>query len=288
MVILSKNFTKTVFRVSMLPISKIFKLAVGFTIESSLYISRGLNNNIFKLAVGFTPESSLYITRGLNSNNFKLLMSFLTAVILASSIFATNSWAYKPGTFPGVGSYAKWQEGVAIFEQAYSTKNTPEAIKLYQKAIDTYPYDATFWFALGNLYTDKHKKIECFLKAAELNPDDCGGYQNAGYECQQLGNYKQAIEFDKKAIAINPLELKCYGNLADVYEKLGRREEVIATFNLGFNNTHNALFLYAVGVEYEKLNEYKKALANFEIYLRQYPNDKKCLAEIKKVQSKLH
>ena len=164
--------------------------------------------------------------------------------------------------------------GVAIFEQAYSTKNTPEAIKLYQKAIDTYPYDATFWFGLGNLYTDKHKKIECFLKAAELNPDDCGGYQNAGYEYQHMGQYEKAIEYWQKAIAIKSNDSGFYAGLGKCYQKLKKYDEAVNIYKSGYRATNDIDLLLNVGVLYLNCGNYQMAKECFESCQKLQPNNK--------------
>ena len=266
----------------MIILSKIFgSSSFNSTINSIRPIKRNLMLFKSKLLKSNLLNSKLF-------TNSKLFVIFFASGVIVSVLLTNIAWAYKPGTFPGVGSYDKWQEGVAVFEQAYNIKNNAEAIKLYQKAIDIYPYDADFWLNLGNLYVDKQKRIECYLQAAKLNPDECFGYQGAGYEYQLLGDYNKAIELDKKGLSIDPSCSKIYVNLSDCLTKLKKYEEAINWLKKGYSITNNPDLLYDIGVTYLDFGNYKLAKVYLEKCRIYKPNDKLLIDALKEVNKKLN
>ena len=259
---LSKIFGKSVFEGTMLPIS-----------------------NNFKPVVGSVTKESPYVSRGLKSNNFKQLFSCLTLVFLACSVFTTSAWAYERNTFPGVGSQDKWLEACEVDKKILGAKSAQERILLLNKAISIYPYEADFWVNLGNTYTDKQKKIECYLKAAELNPDDCSGYQGAAYEYQQLGQYSKAVEYWQKAIAISPKDISFYTGLAMCYCKLNKFDDAVKWSLKGYSLSHDPSLLNNAAYSYKLAKKYRLALKYYEECNKVRPSNKETIKEINEIKS---
>ena len=229
-------------------------------------------------------NSAINLIRQKNSN-LKLFLSFLVTIVLASSMLTNVAWAYKDGDFPGVGSYAKWQEANVYFNKAVPLNNLAEEEALYKKAIEIYPYDAGFWINYANSTNNKQEKLRRYLEAARLNPDDCSGYQGAGVEYQRLGQYEKAIECIKKAIAITPTNVHFYASLGDCYQKLKKYDEAVDCYKSGFRSTNDIDLYLDVGVAYLNSGNYQKAKECFESCQKLQPNNQNVINSFKMLES---
>ena len=219
----------------------------------------------------------------------KLKTFIISALItlLAAILLNNSALAYKPYEFPGVGSYDKWTEANVYYNKGNGLSVNSEKKAMYKKAIEIYPYDANYWENYSLVCSDVNEKIQCCLKAASLNPDDCAGYQGAGWEYQKLGEYQKAIECDKKAIAIDPGNLTVYNNLADCYDHFKQYEASALLYKSGYDKTKNPDFAFNAGLYYRKSNNLQQALDSFKIYLNANPDNKKCIKNISEIKLKL-
>ena len=126
------------------------------------------------------------------------------------------------------------------------------------------------------------------MKAAELNPDDCGGYQNAAYEYQHMGQYSKAIVYLKKAITITPNNSGFYVGLGECFVKLKKIDEAIDWLKKGYSITNNPDLLYDIGATYLDAGYYKLAKLYLEKCYKFKPNDKNLINALKEVNKKLH
>jgi tetratricopeptide (TPR) repeat protein len=63
--------------------------------------------------------------------------------------------------------------------------------------------------------------------AAELKPKDPRGYSGMAYALAKMGRTEEAIEANKKVLALRPQDLNTLQNLALLYRKLGSYEEAL-------------------------------------------------------------
>jgi formylglycine-generating enzyme required for sulfatase activity len=101
----------------------------------------------------------------------------------------------------------------------------------------TFADDCKYWFEKGINSTNTDEKIECFTKAAELNPiGDCGtgqkgvAYFNRGNAYVDKKEYDRAITDYTKAIKINKKFIDAYFSRGLVYEIKELHDEAIKDF----------------------------------------------------------
>ena len=76
------------------------------------------------------------------------------------------------------------------------------------------------------------KSLECYRKAAEIDPDDIWPHNNSGYTYKLMGRYEEAIEKYKQAIAMMTVgqSMMPYRNLATVYEILEQYDKAMECY----------------------------------------------------------
>jgi len=98
------------------------------------------------------------------------------------------------------------------------TKSLDGAADAYKKAIAIHPEEASLYNQLGNIYGAERKipeATDALNKAAQLDPTMAAkAYYNMGANLVNSGNYQQAGDFFKKAIAADP-------NYADAHFQYG-------------------------------------------------------------------
>ena len=249
-------------------------------LENSCFLL--LNNCFFELfRMQFTNFKSIL------PNEYTLRALAIAFVLIAAVAITPKAFAYKDGDFPGVGNYNDWVKANGYFNQANNSKGIAEKAVLYKKAISIYPYDAGYWINYASsAITDEQEKINCFLKAAQLNPDDPLGYQDAGVEYQKIGQYQKAIECYEKVLAINPSLPDFYVGILNCFLSLKKYNEAAMWSLKGYRLTKDPDLLYNAGYSYDKGKEYKLALKYYQEYLKLNPTDKDTIDLIKAIKSK--
>jgi len=95
-----------------------------------------------------------------------------------------------------------------------------------------------------------------------------------GTEQMLAKKYKEAIEYFKRAIDLNPDFSEAYYNLGIAYEELGKHEDSIETLKKAIRLApENANAHYALGYAYYQLKRYKDATDAFEHSLALKPGN---------------
>jgi len=109
-----------------------------------------------------------------------------------------------------------------IYADILGRKN--EAVLLLNNAIEISPYFSKPFIKLGLIYFEQGesgKAITLLTKAMDLNPDDPEIYHNFGYIYIQLGDREKAKSMYKKALEADPNYVEAYHDLAIIYHSDG-------------------------------------------------------------------
>jgi tetratricopeptide (TPR) repeat protein len=132
-----------------------------------------------------------------------------------------------PG-FPGKGDAKNWTKATKFFNDGIdcsSSKKYAQAIKLYNQAIATYPYDPMFYANLGFALErngDPKAGGDACKKALDLQKDFGGAWENLG-NCQyDLGDLQGSKESFEQAVKCE-LPLPKRNELLNVIEVLKKK-----------------------------------------------------------------
>lgn len=139
----------------------------------------------------------------------KLRLGFvvLALTVVYQTTLSLPAHSYKPGQFPGKGSYEAWKRSESLYKIAVDfCKNgqNEEAIRISKEAIGYYPYEGGYWQTIGIAYTHmkQPQKAEAALrKAIELNPDDFASWNDLANCLDDQNKLEEEREAYYKALA---------------------------------------------------------------------------------------
>lgn len=106
-----------------------------------------------------------------------------------------------------------------------------DAILQHEEELRRDPKNAESWEHLGNLYFDANdpaKAVNAYLKALELNPGNISVLVDCGVMYRELRQYDKALEFFKKALAIDSKhEFALFNSGIVLYHDLDRKDEAM-------------------------------------------------------------
>ena len=131
------------------------------------------------------------------------------------------------------------EEAKRFFEEGYNYQmmgNIDKAIELYKKSIEVEPTAQAYTF-LGWAYSmkrDFEKAIEYCKKAIELDPDYGNPYNDIGAYLIEMGRFKEAVPWLKRAIVAKNYESRHFPhmNLAKAYMLMGKLYDALKEVNL--------------------------------------------------------
>lgn len=146
----------------------------------------------------------------------------------------------------------------ALFEKAteeYSNQNYPQAIKLYEKAIEIYPNFAPAYNFLGLCYKDSGSEIDqviwYFKKAIELDPKYIMAYDNLGKVYYGIGDFAQAEKYCLTAIEKDPQLISSRLTLGWIYLLgMSRPRDAIVQFKEALGIDKAAYAYFGLGMAY--------------------------------------
>ncbi|MFN8670951.1 MAG: tetratricopeptide repeat protein [Candidatus Sericytochromatia bacterium] len=160
---------------------------------------------------------------------------------------------------------------------AYSNKLN-EAIELYEKEIEKFPYNTDFYGELADMYVknkESNKKItDLFEKAVKNNPFDTSLRVDLGDSYYYEKKTDLAIEQYKESIRLNKYNSEAYSKLlSTVYEK-NDTENLIKYSEQALKDLPDFYMANVwLGVAYGKLKKQEEALKYFEKAVQQAPNN---------------
>ncbi len=156
-------------------------------------------------------------------------------------------------------------------------KDTSNAIKNLQIAVDNQPDYYEAYMLLGLLYAEKHDSIavDYYKNAINIVPKSIEVHYNIAFFYQENNQYKKAIdEYNFILNNIDSTQQNVYYNIGYIYLiYLNEYEKAIPYFSKAIkcdSNYYQAY--YNKGYCYELLKQYNKAKEQYQISLDIYPN----------------
>lgn len=169
----------------------------------------------------------------------------------------------------GIGRYDEDESFLAVLaDYHYSTQDYEEAMKHYDRLIDSNPYSASYWYGLACCHFElEHydKAIEACEYARMIDEDATAACIMLGHSYHHLGNKEEALKYYRMAVErkeVAPVFLNIYlatealqeEKWKEAYEHLYKMEKQgakVAVVNLYSNM---AFCLYRLGREEEALH----------------------------------
>ena len=126
--------------------------------------------------------------------------------------------------------------------------------------VETYNRDALKFIRLGN-YTEA---LNLLNQAVELDPEDDTSWNNISLCYDAIGEYQLALEAAQKAVNLGDESETEYSNLGNAYFDLGNIEDAKLAYEKSLNiNDEYFYALYGMGIYYNEIEDYDKALEYF-------------------------
>lgn len=122
---------------------------------------------------------------------------------------------------------------ITALKAHYWEKDYGKAIKIYEQLKDIYPEDARVCWLLARVYRDSgdsENAIEQNKKAIAINKDFTPAHKDLGYRYSARGEYSKAEKYFNNYLQLYPLEPNSHDCIADLYTKMGRFKEAIAHY----------------------------------------------------------
>lgn len=156
-----------------------------------------------------------------------------------------------------------------------------ETIAAAKKAKELNPDFAPTYHLLYGVYRWSGQLPEALVEAeflVKMMPYCGRAYRNRAEVSELLERYDSAIADYTKAVDLNPSDAESLRNLGGVYSTTGQHGEAIATYNraLKLHSSCSLIWLthFNLGIEYEKLNNLKRAIYEYELVLKDVKYDK--------------
>ena len=209
---------------------------------------------------------------------------FKTAVVLAL-LFAV-----------GCGGSTAFRSGKVYYEK---NKDYVKAEQMFRQAISEEPgnWEAHLYLAMALAQQEKYAEAEpAFRDAYDIAPaekkDLVYGNQhsffvanyNKGITANSTKNYTEAVEYFKKAVAVEPTYAKGHVNLGVAYSMLQEDDMALAAFEEAVRVDSTSIEAWEnLGITYQTMREYTKAREAFKKVVEldpEYVNGKFALADM--------
>jgi len=157
-----------------------------------------------------------------------------------------------------------------VLGQIYANRGQfDESVKEFQQAIALKPDSFRSHLDLGIAYMHIQKEAEAlkaFERAAELKPDEPTAFINVGVLKQSLGDFKGAVEAEKKALAMKNLDARQINaanfNLGNIYADMKDADNAIAAYQAALKvRPNHMLSLSGIGWMQSLKGDYDAAIS---------------------------
>ncbi|WP_432714528.1 tetratricopeptide repeat protein [Pedobacter sp.] len=171
---------------------------------------------------------------------------------------------------------ANWQLREMKIPISMAAKKYNDAIQTGQKLLSEGDSSSYMMNNLGKSYLltlDYKNALNCFLKVQKDTAENEVLLYQIALCYRGLRDYTNASIYLKKVIekGISEKTASYYGLLGDAYEQSKKNQEAINAYKRGLQFENNGSLYYNIGLVYEnRLNDKKNAIANYELYLKNY------------------
>lgn len=124
------------------------------------------------------------------------------------------------------------------------------------------------WICIGNLFSFKKETedaIKCFQKAIDFNPNCFYAYTLKGHEYLSTDSFENSMNSFRHSIVLNKRHYNAFYGIGMVYLKLGDFGKAEFHFRKAVEiNPVNVILLCCVGMVLEKLGKYEESLKQYE------------------------
>ena len=159
----------------------------------------------------------------------------------------------------------------------FDTQQYRNALRHYESYIAIDPNNPRITGNIADVYRklgERDKYFDMLKRAVTMKSPDPGVYSNLGVEYAARNDTAHAIFYNEEAVKQNPTATKAHANLGILYASRGdyglADQHFSAAISLGM--TEPQVYRYAGDVCIH-LHQYKRALQNYDIYLRANPGD---------------
>ncbi len=168
----------------------------------------------------------------------------------------------------------EWLEkGVALMNQ----ENYPEALKAFDKAVETDP--ASVWAHINkgwalNTLGDYYQALKVYDRAAAIDPRNPYIYINRGMSYNSIGDYQRALLDEDQAIKFDPNNSWAYIGRARAYLGIGNFNQALADLNKALQLEPGNSFIYSTRVwAHNALGNHRQAMEDLNRSLTMAPNN---------------
>jgi len=170
--------------------------------------------------------------------------------------------------------------------KCFTKQDNSKALEYFQKAAFLDSGNGRILHALGSAYYQLglQEEAQKILEKTKTIYKDRNIYRNMGLSLMESGDYDRAEDEFKKAIKLDPKFYEAYHDLASWYVYQEEYQKAIEQWeraiNLGFNFEEKHIFLYFIGIAWERMGDTEQAYHYFLEALKEAPDDSLVMADI--------
>lgn len=219
---------------------------------------------------GDVDSASLYYNKGIEQNATSPLNYVGAGKVLLqqSKVADAKTMFYKALTLSG-GKNAEVLRKTAEAWLIADPKDADEALRLMGLAVKIEPKNAENYILLGDAQLEKNPTeggapVKSYQMATQLNPKSTTGLLREGKLYQRGRNYNLALDFYKKAMALDPNFAPAYREIAELYYLAAQPAKSIENWKkyLELNNSDQARYRFMSALFSNK--QYAEAAKEYE------------------------
>ena len=190
----------------------------------------------------------------------------------------------------GVGdTKAPSQQQLISLLEHYQNRRFSDAEKLALFITEQFPKHQLAWKVVGAIFGQTGRKIEAIdfqQKAIALNPQDYETHNNLGITLQELGRLEEAVGSFKNAITLNPDYSNTYYNLGITLHKLGKFEDASSNYTQAIKLKPDYAEAHSnLGITLHRLGKLEDAVASYRKAIRLKPDYAEAILNLSITQS---
>ncbi len=226
-------------------------------------------------------EYNHQITNDLTNHHYILLRQFAYEVLHSKEIFMNNNLSFEP-----MKIYKSYREYMIDGDTFYSEKKFYKAIESYKLAVEINSNNCGI--AYNNIanclveFEEIDEAIEYYKKAIALNDKYIDALFNLSIRYEKMKRYDLTIDLYQKILLLDKNHKEANHNIRATINILTELEEeiLVQTVNYSKNNSKNLIYLQSLGIGLLKLNLYKEAQELHLYALKYFENDIYLLANL--------